>query len=140
MAAGEKESGVGNILWCWFKSFLFPPQAFFQPLQSPGLQFSLDLILQKLFLQQFFFLYSHSCFLRLHPITCCINTVPQETGKLVMGSVFRLVFSVTIICNNVIALSLSSLIFLLICLLWWLSCHISVNVFLISQFPFGSFQ
>lgn len=54
-AAGEKESGVESILWCWFKSFLFSPQAFFQPLQSPGLQFSLDLILQKLFLQHFFF-------------------------------------------------------------------------------------
>lgn len=37
-----------------------------------------------------FFLYSHSCFLRLHPITCCINTVPQETGKLVVSSVLRL--------------------------------------------------
>lgn len=92
------------------------------------------------FFNNFFFLYSHSCLLRLHPITCCINTVPQETGKLVMGSVFRLVLSVTIICNNVIALSLSSLLFLLIWLLWWFSCHISFNVFLISQFPFGSFQ
>lgn len=37
-----------------------------------------------------FFLYSHACFLRLHPITCCINPVPQETGKLVVDSVLRL--------------------------------------------------
>lgn len=58
-----------------------------------------------------FFLYSYSCFLRLHAVTCYINTVPQDTGKLARSWVLWLFSSVALILSSFIVLSLASLIF-----------------------------